>query len=198
MRAKTHAQNLISTTTPHDQRDKSYQKNVTTLLSTCQNTWSAIIKSVWTNHLITLNHKAVIWNELILTVMHWIMLVFYALTPQSKNERNFQDLGLFLDPIAIPAWVVKYFIFNLLLIMDSFSQYETVLLPQRMVPNWRNCSESITTDLTWLKTKLTNPPKGNFLVRSVEFLQQFTTNQTKLITLLFDCLLGKSDIIFLN
>lgn len=119
---------------------KAIKKNVTTLLPTCQNTWSAIIKSVWTNHLITLNHRAVIWNQLILTVIHWIMLVLYALTPQSKNETNFQDLGLFLDPIAILAWVVKYLIINLLLIMDSFNQYETVLLPQRMVPNWRNCS----------------------------------------------------------
>lgn len=119
---------------------KAIKKNVTTLLPTCQNTWSAIIKSVWTNHLITLNHKAVIWNQLILTVIHWIMLVLYALTPQSKNETNFQDLGLFLDPIAILAWVVKYLIINLLLIMDSLNQYETVLLPQRMVPNWRNCS----------------------------------------------------------
>lgn len=50
-----------------------------------------------------------------------------ALTPQSKNERDFQDLGLFLDPTATAAWVVKYFIINLLLIRGSISQYESTL-----------------------------------------------------------------------
>lgn len=126
------------------------------------------------------------------------MFFFYTLTLQSKHERTFQDLGLFLDPTAIVAWVVKYFIFNLLLIRDSFSQYETVLLPKIMVPNWWNCPGSVTSDVTWLKTKLPNPPKDNFLVRSAEFLQQFPTNQTKLITLLLNCLLSKTGIIFLN
>lgn len=35
---------------PHEQEDKSYQKNPTTLLQTCQKTWSAVIKIIWTNH----------------------------------------------------------------------------------------------------------------------------------------------------
>lgn len=54
-------------------------------------------------------------------------MFLFALTPQSKNEKNFQDLGLSLDPTAIVAWVVKYLILNLLLIRGSFSQYETTL-----------------------------------------------------------------------
>lgn len=53
------------------------------------------------------------------------MFIFYTLTLQSNNERTFQVLDLFLDPASILAWVVKYFILNLLLIRDNFSQYET-------------------------------------------------------------------------